>query len=171
VQATGTVDAQNQSGALALDTSTISDPLVKSSLDSLASQASDLSAPFPKEPVGVGARWTVKRSATINGLRMDTTTRYTLRSRTGDRYQVDVTQEAVSPRGPANLPNLPAGAQASIESFTLQSSGQISGDLTRPLPTKSSMTGTGDGTFIFTAGPERSTMRQQLTIDISTGPA
>lgn len=171
VQGTGTVNARGETGELKLDTSGVGDPAIRNIMDSLASQAGDLSAPFPREPVGAGARWTVKRSAILNGLRMDMTTRYTLRSRTGDRYVLDVTQDAVSPPGPADLPGLPVGARATIESFTMQSKGQVSGELSRGLPSKSSTTGSGGGTFTFTAGTERSTMRQQLTIEITVAQA
>lgn len=171
VQGTGSLNPQGEAGPLKLDTSGVTDPTVRSMMDSIASQAGELSAPFPKEPVGVGARWTVKRSATITGLRMDMTTRYTLRSRTGDRYVLDVTQEASSPPGPADLPGLPAGARATIDNFTMQTKGEVSGQLSRGLPTKSSSTGSGGGTFTFVAGNERSTMRQQLTIELTVTQA
>ncbi len=156
---------------MTFDTSRITDDSLKSIVESMSSQVGNLSAPFPKDPVGVGARWTVRRQANLNGLVMDTTTRYTLRSRTGDRYELDFTQDAVSPPGAAALQGLPAGAQASVTSFSVQSKGQISGDLTKAVPVRSTVTGTGDGTFTVTAGRERTTMRQQMTLEQTTSPA
>jgi hypothetical protein len=102
---------------------------------------------------------------------MTTTTHFTLRSRTGDRYELDQTQDAVGVPGPAAFPGLPAGAEASVTKFTLKATGQISGDLTRQMPTKSSTKGTGDGTFAMTVSGQKLTMVQNMTMDITMSPA
>ena len=171
LQGTGAVHAQNDVKSFSVDSSRITDATLKSTLDSMSDQVGNLSSPFPKEPVGVGARWTVRRSATINGLTMNMMTRYTLESRTGDRYELDVTQNAVSPPGPAAFPNLPAGSRASVVNFTLQSKGTVTGDVTRSLPVNSTMSGTGDGAFAITAGNDGGTLQQKMTIDLSMSPA
>ena len=171
VRGTQTIDTDGAIRNATFDTSAVTDPTIKTTLDSMTSQIGTLSAPFPREPVGVGARWTVTSTATLAGLKMTTTTRYTLRSRTGDRYELDQTQEATAVPGPVPLPNLPAGAQASVTNFSVKSTGQISGDLTRHLPTKSSVKGTGEGAFAMTIGAEKVTMTQNLTMDMTTSPA
>jgi hypothetical protein len=171
IRGTQTVDPDGAVRSATFDTGSVSDPAIKSTLDSMTSQVGTLSAPFPREPVGVGARWTVTSTAVLAGIKMTTTTRYTLRSRTADRYELDQTQEAVAVPGPVPLPNLPAGAQASVTSFTVKSTGQISGDLTRHLPTKSSIKGSGDGTFAMTVGAEKVTLVQNLTMDTTISPA
>ena len=73
--------------------------------------------------------------------------------------------------GPAAFPGLPAGAEASVTSFALQSTGQVSGDLTRQIPAKSSSKGSGDGTFAVSASGQRLTLVQHMTIDITISPA
>jgi hypothetical protein len=171
LRGTQTVDPDGAVRNVTFDTAAITDPAIKSTLDSMTSQLGSLSAPFPREPVGVGARWTVTSSAILAGIRMTTTTHYTLRSRTGDRYELDQSQEAAAVPGPVPLPNLPAGAQASVTDFTVKSTGQISGDLTRRLPTKSSAKGTGNGTFSMTVGNEKVSLVQSLTTDVTTSPA
>jgi len=171
LRGTGVVDAHNEVRSFSIDSGRVTDPTVASTLGSVSSQIGNLSAPFPKEPVGVGARWTVRRSATITGFTMEMTTRYTLRSRAGDRYELDITQEAVSRRGPASFPNLPPEIRATVADFTLQSKGRLSGNLTRTIPLTSSMTGTGDGTLTVTVGGEDGTMRQRMTIDTSVSAA
>lgn len=168
---TGSLDSSGDAKDVTFDTSGITDPTMKSLMDSMSSQVANLSAPFPLDPVGVGARWTVKRRATINGLVMDTTTRYTLRSRTGDRYEVEFTQDAVSPPGSGFLQNLPPGAEATVENFSVQSTGRFSGDLTRVLPVRSTVTGAGDGTITIDASGQRTTMRQEMTLETTTSPA
>lgn len=171
IRGTQTIDPDGAVRSATFDTGPVSDPAIKSTLDSMTSQVGTLSAPFPREPVGVGARWSVTSTAILAGIKMTTTTHYTLRSRTADRYELDQTQEAVAVPGPVPLPNLPAGAQASVTSFTVRSTGQISGDLTRHLPTKSSVKGTGDGTFTMTVGTEKVTLIQNLTMDTTISPA
>lgn len=171
LRGSGVIDVHGHVTGVTFDTSAVSDPALKATLESMTSQIGNLSAPFPQEPVGVGARWTVKGSATITGLRMETTTRFTLRSRTGDRFELDQAQDAMAVPGPAPFPNLPAGATASVTSFSLNNTGQISGDLTRNLPTKSATKGTGDGNFEMTVGTQKLSLVQHLTIEITTSPA
>ncbi len=156
---------------MAFDTRGITDENLKSTLESMTSQIGNLAAPFPRPAVGPGARWTAKSSATIGGIPMNTTTRYTLRSRDGDRYELDVAQEADSPRGPVDLPNVPSSASTSIERFNLTSTGTISGTLTRPLPERSSMSGSGGGEFAVTAEGETARLTQEMTIELTMSPA
>lgn len=153
------------------DTSVVTEPGIKGTLDAMTSELATLSATFPQAPVGVGARWTVTGSAIIAGLEMTTTTRYTLRTRTGDRYELDLAQEAAAVPGPVALANLPAGAQASVTSFRVSSTGQISGDLNRHLPLKSTVKGTGDGTLSMTVGGQKVSLAQNLTMEITTSSA
>lgn len=171
IRGSGVMTARGEAAEVKFDTSSVTDPAMRATLDPLSSQIGNLSSPFPAEAVGGGARWTVVGTAVMAGLKMTTTTRYTLRSRTGDRYELDLSQEGVAEAGPAPLPNLPAGAQATIDRFGMRSTGQISGDLTRPLPTKSSTKGTGDGSFTVTEGAERTTIRQDMTIELTMEPA
>lgn len=171
LKGTGTVDVHGALRESSFDTRSTTNPLLKSTLESVSSQISNLSAPFPSEPVGPGARWTATRSATINGITMNMTSRYTLRSRTGTRYEVEVVQDSSAPPGAAAIPNLPGGATASITSFTVHTTGTLSGDLTKPLPTAGTTTGTGDGVMTVSQGAERGEIRQHLDLDFTISPA
>jgi len=171
LRGTGKVDSSGGNQSLSMDTSTVSDPLMKSTLDSFASQVGNLAAPFPREPVGPGARWRATNTATINGITMNTTSTYTLTTRTGDHYEVDVAQHAEAPAGRVDIPNLPAGTEASIESFTVQSTGKITGELTKPLPSNSSVQGGGEGHLTVVAGGDRGTLQQRIKIDVALSPA
>lgn len=167
----GTFDAHGGNQTLTFETGGITSPPVGSTIDSISSQVGNLSAPFPDDPVGVGARWTSTATAKVNGITMNTTTHYTLRSRTGDQYEIDYTQEAEAPPGPASFPNLPAGTRASITSFTLRSTGGTTGDLTRHLPLTGTASGSGDGTFSVTVGAEQAELVEHLTVDFSLASA
>jgi hypothetical protein len=171
LKGTGTVDAHGGNQTSSFDTRNVTNPVLKSTLDSVASQVGNLTAPLPAEAVGVGARWTANRAATINGITMRTATRYTLRSRTGDRYELDVVQDATAPPGTASIPNLPAGVTATITSFTIHTSGRVAGDLTKTLPSTSSVSGAGDGVFTVSQGTNRGSAKEHLTIEVTLSPA
>jgi hypothetical protein len=171
LRGTGTVDPSGANQTLKMDTSTVSDPLMKSTLDSFASQVGNLAVAFPTEPVGPGARWKSKSTATINGITMNTTSTYTLRTRTGDHYELDVVQDADAPPGPVAMPNVPSGTETSIESFTVHSTGKIVGELTQSLPSTSTVQGSGEGRLTIVAEGERGTLIQRLKIDVALSPA
>ena len=168
---TGSMDVRGTAQALQADTSGITDETLKSLLDSMTSQIGNLAPPFPRTAVGPGARWTAKSSATIAGITMNTTTHYTLRSRAGDRYEVDVTQEGDVPPGPVELPNVPSSASTSVERFDFTSKGTTTGDLTRPLPERSAVTGAGRAVFAVTAGREGGRLSQAMTMETTLTPA
>jgi hypothetical protein len=171
LRGTGTIDPSGSTQSVRMDTSTVQDPIMKSTLDSFSSQVTNLAAPFPSEPVGPGARWRATSSATINGITMNTTSTYTLRSRTGDHYELDVVQEAEAPSGRVEIPNLPAGTETSIESFTVRSTGRIAGELTKPLPSNSTVQGGGEGRLTVVAQGNRGTLFERIKIDVALSPA
>jgi hypothetical protein len=168
---TGSIDVRGGAQRVEVDTATITDQTLKSMLEAMTSQIGNLAAPFPRSAVGPGARWTAKSSAKIAGITMNTTTHYTLRSRDGDRYELDVAQEADAPPGPVELPNAPSSGRTSIERFHLTSRGAIAGDLTHPLPQRSAMSGGGNGEFAVTAGDESGRFVQEMTIETTLEPA
>jgi hypothetical protein len=171
LQGSGTVDAHGATRQVSFDTSTVSEPTLKRTLESVSSQIGNLSTPFPSEPVGPGARWTARSSAVINGLRMSTTTTYTLRERSGNHYALDVAQDATAPPGTADIPDLPGGTQASIESFTLRTTGRSAGELTTPWPLETTSSGGGDGTFTVSQGAKQANLAEHIKLAFSLSPA
>ncbi len=168
---TGTTDRHGGSAEMSLDTSTITDPMLASTLESLTSQLTNLTAPLPAQPVGEGASWRVERSATLNGVQTDTATTYTLQSHSGNDYVLAVEQEATAPPGPAEIPGLPAGVTATIESFLVSSTGEVQGRLDQPLPDNSTIEGSGDIELtVGQDGVDSGTVSQHLTLDISLTP-
>ena len=171
LRTTGTVDASGRQQAVSVDTSRVSDPLLKSTLESVSSQVGNLAAPFPAEPVGPGARWRSTSTATISGITMNTTMTYTLRSRTGDRYELDLVQDAEAPSGPIDLPNVPADIETSIERFVFHTTGRLAGELTAHLPSTSTLRGEGEGRLIGVAQGERATLVQRVKLEATLSPA
>lgn len=169
---TGTTDRHGGSANVTLDTSTITDPTLASSLESLTSQLTNLTAPLPAQPVGEGASWRVERSATLNGVQTDTATTYTLQSHSGNDYVLAVEQEATAPPGPAEIPGLPAGVSATIESFLVSGTGEVQGRLDQPLPDNSTIEGSGDIELtIGQDGADSGSVSQHLILEVSLAPS
>lgn len=167
LRGTGSTDLQGGSQKATIDTSRVEDENVRATLDSLTSQLTNLTAPLPSVPVGVGATWTADRAAVVNGMEVTTSTTYTLRSLNGDDYALDVVQDMAAPPGPARFPGLPEGATATIESYEMRTTGGLTGNLARLLPDTSRVQGAGDVRMSVTQGGDRASVLQHLTLDIS----
>lgn len=97
------------------------------------------SAPFPVEPVGVGAKWQVSQNIEDNGLKLNQVTTYTLTERTGDVVvlQAELVQKADGQS--INAAGLPPGATASLESFESAGSGTSTLSMGHLFPTASTL--------------------------------
>lgn len=82
---------------------------------SLQGQAQQLSAPFPAEPVGVGARWEVGATSQLLGVNVERQAEYTLVARDGNTVEIEMTLGDSSIQSAASATDLPARAQAEID--------------------------------------------------------
>ena len=165
---TGSVDRRGTAGPATLDTTKVTDPAVKSMLDSVTSQVANLTVPFPEKAVGVGAVWRAKKEAVLNGITTETTTSYTLVARDGDGYELDVTQDVTAAKGDVAIPGLPAGATAEVIRYQLANTGHITGNVGRAIPSKSRVSGGGDIEMrVAEGGGPTQSLLQTLTVDIT----
>lgn len=168
---TAVVDARGEVQESTLDTDGVEDPVAKSMLDSLDSQLRNLSAPFPREPIGVGARWTARTKATLVGITAETTTTYTLTEWDGDHYELAVVAKVTAPSGPVELPGLPAGTDAAISRFEVRTTGTVGGDVMGALPTSASSAAEGDMAFRITEDGRTGRLEQHLEMEFEFSPA
>ncbi len=105
------------------------DPALASSFSDFERLGTELSAPLPREPVGIGARWQVLLRVPSQGLVMDQTVEYTLLERTDDGIVLAVDTDQTADPGPFTPPSLPAGTTADL--IALDGSG--SGTMRLPL--------------------------------------
>jgi hypothetical protein len=166
LRATGSVDASGGRRTFSIDTGGIADPLLKSRLDSISSEFGNLGVPFPSEPVGPGARWRVGRAATFSGITVNMTTTYTLRMLTADRYELDLVEGMEAPPGTAMNSS---GVEATIERFSVRSTGNVVGELTRDLPSRKTVHGGGELTIVNKERGE--TLSGRITQDLELSPA
>lgn len=88
-----------------------------------------LSAPFPAEAVGQGARWRVQQNTDTGGMKISQTAQYSLRARSGQRVVLDasIVDSKIDP-GTA----LPMGAR--IESLKIEGGGATTIELDKLAP-------------------------------------
>jgi hypothetical protein len=92
--------------------------------------------PLPKEPVGIGAVWEVRRPLQIWSARVSQVTRYELTDRVGDRFRVTVTVEQKAARQIADLnPKL----EMHVRGYELHARGHVLADLGLPLALEASL--------------------------------
>ncbi|MGB8331885.1 MAG: hypothetical protein WCE62_17290 [Polyangiales bacterium] len=92
--------------------------------------------PVPREPVGIGAVWEVRRPLRIWSARVTQVTRYELTDRLGDRFRVAVTVDQTAAPQVADLnPQL----EMHVRSYELHGQGHALADLSLPLALEASL--------------------------------
>lgn len=153
-----------QSG-VSLPESLSSGPAAQMMEDMLNEQDTTLQQ-FPEEAVGQGARWEVVQTSAIGPIRMVMTQEYTLRSRSGNRVELDVS-------GTQTL-DLPADVQpagASVSSGGNSSTGKMSVDLDRLVPHGDMVASSTTTMSRPVAGGEAQVTKMQSQMRMTTGPA
>nr|WP_245813806.1 hypothetical protein [Rhodococcus marinonascens] len=126
--------------------------IARSAVEQAFYQAVYRTIPFPTEPVGVGAQWTIHQQV-MSGIALDQTAVATLTARDGDLLTVDYTidQQPTSP-----VWTLPGGAGTlNVDRYVMQGSGSVAIDLDLPLPVAGTVTVTGDQQYSDPDGPTR----------------
>lgn len=109
---------------------------LKQMMSSVEQSLSQLSAPLPEEAVGVGARWETTTHVVSNGMSLDQLTTTELLSAKGKRVQLRVAlvQKGARQTFKAN------GVDVELHDFQGGGSGTMDLDLTKLVPTTSSLT-------------------------------
>jgi hypothetical protein len=131
------------------------DPEIADQLDQLSQGIEQLSAPFPDEEVGVGARWRVTQEITVQELTTRQESIYTLVSLDGDSYVLDVEMTQTADPQPMDLPDAPPDASIELTQYDVSGTGRIENDLQHMVPSLSTVD--TEGTIVFDAvepGPE-----------------
>ena len=88
--------------------------------------------PFPKQPVGIGARWSVERGINIWGNRINQVITYTLTGRDGDVVEIDLLIEQI---GRPQVGNVNPNLEIQLASYKMEATGKATVDLRKPLAT------------------------------------
>jgi len=92
--------------------------------------------PLPKEPVGIGATWEVRKPLRIWSARVTQVTQYQLTDRAGDRFRVKITvQQKAAPQVADLNPKL----EMHVRSYEMHAQGHALADLGLPLALEASL--------------------------------
>lgn len=114
-------------------------PQAKQLLAGMRESLTQISAPFPEEPVGVGARWEVKETISQQGITLTQIATYELKSLRGDVFRTLVTIVQNADRQEVAMPGLPPGAKVTLVGMDSKGTGEIAGRLDRLVPTLSTV--------------------------------
>lgn len=140
---------------------------VSTVLEQLETQLTQLTPPFPEEPVGVGARWRVTTQLELGGIEAEQHYEYRVVSMSGPEVEIDVKLRQTAKRQPFDPPGAPEGARYRLLRFRNRGEGTLRIDLTKPLPVDSEMSGHLVQRFRVTHDGETETYR--VTIDQEQG--
>ncbi|MFC0453506.1 hypothetical protein [Rhodococcus jostii] len=131
--------------------------IARSAIEQAFYQAVYRTVPFPAEPVGVGAQWTIHQQV-MSGIALDQTTVATLTARDGNRLTVDYTIDQ-KPKSPVwELPG--EAGTLNVDQYVMQGSGTMTVDLGLPLPVDGNVTVGGDQQY---SDPDGATRLHQTT--------
>ncbi|NMB75253.1 MAG: hypothetical protein GYA21_08995 [Myxococcales bacterium] len=104
-------------------------------VEDVRQQVRQMCAPFPEEPVGLGARWEVTMPVRTTAISMSQVATYTLKQRDGDKLSMEVSITQNAPAQAMRAPNLPAEAEVNLSYLKSAGSGTMGIDLGQLVPT------------------------------------
>jgi hypothetical protein len=114
-------------------------PQMMQMMDSMKQSLSQATAPFPEEPVGVGAKWEVISNMETNGMKLSQTATFELVALDGGKGTAKISLVQTAPPQDVNAPGMPAGAKARLNHLKSTGSGEMQFDLARVVPQKSNV--------------------------------
>ncbi len=145
------------------------DPQLEQIASSMEQNFGQLGAPFPEEAIGVGAKWRVQTRLEQMGFRLDQTATYKLVSVDGDKGKLEIVIAQKAPKGKLQLPGMPPGASADLESMTGNGKGNIDFLLTRSVG-YGKMETTADIHVQMMMGAEAQKTGLKMTMNVSLEP-
>lgn len=137
------------------------DEVMRMIVDDIRKSMSQITAVLPEEPVGVGATWEARARVNMRGVDVDQTSIFSLDQRDADsaNLRIHVTQHAGQTA--MNLPNLPAGTEAVVDSLESNGSAETLLPFTNLVPT-SELTMHTNMTARITSGRDSQAMGMRL---------
>ncbi len=117
-----------------LNTTQFKSAALRQTIESLQGPLSRMAAPFPQEPVGLGAKWEVTAMVKEQGMQMKQTVTHELVELDGDRGRLRVSVKQTAPSSSLHVPGLPATAKTELVGMTSSGRGDTRFDLRSPVP-------------------------------------
>lgn len=128
------VDTRGRLRSAELDTSALTNPQVKQLMQSMQSAFGQLSAPFPEQAVGKGARWQITTNVEQMGMKLNQVATYTLEKLEGDRGTTRVELKQSAPGSHIQIPGVPMGVKSDLLGMSGTGKGNVDFDLSRSIP-------------------------------------
>jgi hypothetical protein len=117
--------------------STTTDPAMAAQLQSIEDSMKNMTAPFPIEAVGVGARWSLPMEVTSSGFTISQTATYELVSLTEETVVMNIQIVQSASAQQIFSPDVPAGMNMFVDNYTGVGSGTLTISLASLIPTSS----------------------------------
>jgi hypothetical protein len=153
-----------------MDMSTLS-PAIRQQMEGMEDAMNKMSAPFPKEEVGVGARWTYTQDYTANNIEMTSEIMYELIDIKGDLVTISIQAEVLTDPQTIDIPDQP-GVKMRLESMTSTGSGQSVFNLKKgsmlPIESTMKMETSMDSVIEMETAEQPMSMNLEMDIEVKT---
>jgi hypothetical protein len=113
-------------------------PTLRQSMEQITDSLEQISSPLPIEAVGIGGQWRVVNSLNMSGMTLEQTAIYKLVSFKNNTAVLNVTvQQQAPPNQTIKQPNLPAGTNVKLKSYSAKGRGQTIAPLNLLMPQRS----------------------------------
>jgi hypothetical protein len=162
VSGTGIMSSRGFSKGTELHTPPGADAQIQNTMKQMQDSFSQLSAPFPEEPVGPGARWEARVPLKSQGMTIEQTSTYKLASIEGERLSVTSTLTQRASKQKIQNPTMP-GMKMDLDKMTGSGTGEMKYDLARLLP-QGTTEGHSEMSMSMDMGGQKQSMNMKLDV-------
>jgi len=141
-------------------------PQMAQVMDSMKQSMQQAFAPFPEEPVGVGASWEVAGDIEASGMKLHQKAVFELASLDGTKAGLKVKLEQSAGAQDVNTPGMPAGIKTHLNTLAGGGTGEMSIDLSRAVPRSGSFAMKSDASMTVEQGAQKQTVTAKTTVDV-----
>ncbi|MEM7515375.1 MAG: hypothetical protein AAF368_00430, partial [Planctomycetota bacterium] len=143
-------------------------PMLKSILEGFERSMSEVVTPFPEEPVGLGAVWTVASDVEMNNVMMRSVSRIKLAAIHEDGVTLEIANEVHADSQQIEHEQLPPGAKLELLSCSGEGHGESRIAFRHMHPTSSTVDSSVDMQMKTTRGEREQTMDVQISMSMET---
>lgn len=143
------------------------DAALRQLVDGMRQTFRQISAPFPEEPVGVGAKWETVQRLNQNGVSLDQTAVSELTSLEKDQGRIAVLVSAKAEPQQVQSPNLPPGARMDLASLDAKGDGETAFDLGKMVPSSARVKTHTEMKATILVGQEKQPMGMKIDMSMA----
>ncbi|MCB9549944.1 MAG: hypothetical protein H6706_29400 [Myxococcales bacterium] len=167
----GAVDHRGMNKGASFELPPNMDPQTRQLMDGMRDAVGRMSAPLPNEAVGVGGKWKVDQTLEQNGMKVNQTATYTVKSIDGDKVNLGVEVAMEAPAQEVKAPGMPEGAKMHLESLTGKGTGNTTQNLTQLLPQLAEVQVDTAMKSMVEAMGQKQNMSMEMSMDVTIKPA